>query len=571
MDRQEEYELRQKISDAIAKDVSNVMADALRACNSNFSLEIMYPLELLERMYKRKSYESFEMGLFPNNEMIITVNPLREAIFWFIKNALKTDKKLRYDNEVTDEMRKADDGLIEFVLRLHDEHLKGIQIREIRDCFSKVKICKEGANKYSFYFPRIEEGYNKELLYYYGLDDSLNSQKEREVFIDCENYLMNKINVRELAYYPQKVSIYRNILTNMASHIDKKYWELCKRRVLSDLNKVSTGALESIDAVGRHIINSKDELASFLGLLVYLSRLCMQKYMISIGTGMFPTEYICIYDLPKLLALGKQVGISREACMNYIDYFSIDPNIGEGNFTEFPLIKWKEKIIWIPSSVILNDFQFSIVNGHYLKQLDFINKDSTVSQSIVDYITNHCKVYKNIIYNTNYCYSVKGKTFNGKPFNSDIDVAIYDKANNCMIIIECKWKENVYLYRENYVRIQDAFKKIFDNQLGKHQAYLGLASSNISMLFDNVIDFSSISGLDTLYLFVDKRIQYHDCENNRHAIPIFILAHLFEKYSENGEMNLAKVIEEIHNMNNHVEYERVSLSKTVQIDDITLI
>ena len=36
MDRQEEYELRQKISDAIAKDVSNVMADAQRECNSKF-------------------------------------------------------------------------------------------------------------------------------------------------------------------------------------------------------------------------------------------------------------------------------------------------------------------------------------------------------------------------------------------------------------------------------------------------------------------------------------------------------------------------------------------------------
>ena len=59
MDRQEEYELRQKISDAIAKDVSNVMADTLRACNSNFSLEIMYPLELLERMYKRKTKAVF--------------------------------------------------------------------------------------------------------------------------------------------------------------------------------------------------------------------------------------------------------------------------------------------------------------------------------------------------------------------------------------------------------------------------------------------------------------------------------------------------------------------------------
>lgn len=570
MDRQEEYELRQKISDAIAKDVSNVMADTLRKCNSNFSLEIMYPLDLLERMYKRKSDESIEMGLFQNNEMLITVNPLREAIFWFIKNALK-DSKLRYAYKVTDEMRKADDELIEFVLRIHDEYLRGIQIKEIRDCFSKVKICEEGTNKYSFYFPRIEEKYNKELLYYYGLDDSLNSQKEREVFVACETYLMNKIDARDMVYHPQKVFKYKNILTNMASNIDKKYWEFCKRRVLSDLNKVSTGELESIDASGRHIINSKDELASFLALLFYLSRLCMQKYMISTGTGAFPAEYICIYEFPKLLALGKQIGISRDVFMNYLEYFSIDPNIEEGNFTEFPLIRLKEKIIWIPSSIVLNDFQFSIVNGHYLKGIDFINKDSTVSQSIVDYVTNHCKGYKNIIYNTNYCYSVKGQLFNGKPFNSDIDVAIYDKTNNCMIIIECKWKENVYLYRENYVRIQDAFKKIFDNQLGKHQAYLGLSSGNISMLFDNVIDFSSISGLDILYLFVDKRIQYHDYENNRHAIPIFVLAHLFEKYSENGEMNLIKVIEEIRKMNSRVEYERVSLSKIVRIDDVTLV
>ena len=75
MDRQEEYELRQKISDAIAKDVSNVMADALRACNSNFSLEIMYPLELLERMYKRKNKGRFLCESDCKDKNFIYYNP----------------------------------------------------------------------------------------------------------------------------------------------------------------------------------------------------------------------------------------------------------------------------------------------------------------------------------------------------------------------------------------------------------------------------------------------------------------------------------------------------------------
>ena len=32
-----------------------------------------------------------------------------------------------------------------------------------------------------------------------------------------------------------------------------------------------------------------------------------------------------------------------------------------------------------------------------------------------------------------------------------------------MLIIECKLKENVYQNRENYIRIEDALKKIYDN------------------------------------------------------------------------------------------------------------
>lgn len=200
----------------------------------------------------------------------------------------------------------------------------------------------------------------------------------------------------------------------MANVIDTKYFELCKKRVMSDLNKISSSSLRSLDDnTNKVIIGSKDELATFLALLYYLSRLCMQKYMLASSTMVGELEYVCQYDLVKILALGRQIGISRDSVMSYIDYFSMDVNVTSGNFTEFPLLKFKNKIIWIPSSIVLNDFQFSIVNGHYYKGIRFENKDETVSQSIIDYIVNHVNKYSNILYNTNYVYSVPNETFKG--------------------------------------------------------------------------------------------------------------------------------------------------------------
>ena len=70
-----------------------------------------------------------------------------------------------------------------------------------------------------------------------------------------------------------------------------------------------------------------------------------------------------------------------------------------------------------------------------------------------------------------------------------------------MLIIECKWKENVYQNRENYIRIEDALKKIYDNQLEKHQTYLERDINRLNELFDNQIDFTREGDVDTLYLF----------------------------------------------------------------------
>lgn len=572
MERQQEYELRKKIADAIQSDVDKVFSKKLQVLNHDFYSEILFPLTVLEMTYKKKSDESVMDGLEDSNEYLILVNPLREAIYWYIQKELESDKRISFSRKEYIPSSSEQYSFIEYILQLHDEFKRGEQIREIRDCASKVIIKSEGDNKYGFYFPVISEKYHKELLYYYGLDDTLNFEVERAAFAECEKYLHNKINVKELIMYPRKINIYYNILKTMASSIDTKYFELCKKRIMSDLNKISSSSLRSIDDnTNKVIIGSKDELATFLALLYYLSRLCMQKYMLVSSTGVGELEYICQYDLPKILSLGNQIGLPKDSVISYINYFAMDINVAGGNFTEFPLLKFKEKVIWIPSSIVLNDFQFSIVNGHYYKGIRFENKDETVSQSIIDYIINHSNKYSNIICNTNYIYSVPNETFKGKPFNSDIDVAIYDTLEKKLLIIECKWKENVYQNRENYIRIEDALKKIYDKQLEKHQAYLEKDISNLNELFNNQIDFTKEGDIDTLYLFVDKRIQYHDNLRNRHAIPIFMLAYLFENHSSNNQLMLSDVFSEIREMQSMVNYERIRLKKPVCLEEITVV
>lgn len=560
MERQQEYELREKIANIIQNDVNRVFFEKLQLLNHDFYDEIIFPLTVLEMTYKRKSEESVMDGLEYSNEYLILVNPLREAIYWYIHKELASDKKIVFSKKAYIPNSSEEYSFIEKILQLHGEFKRGEQIREIRDCASKVIIKSEGDNKYGFYFPVISEKYHKELLYYYGLDDTLNFEAERIIFVECEKYLHNKINVKELITYPWKINIYYNILKRMASVIDIKYLELCKKRIMSDLNKISSSSLRSIDDnTNKVIIGSKDELATFLALLYYLSRLCMQKYMLVSSTGVGELEYICQYDLSKILSLGNQIGLSRDSITSYIDYFAMDVDVAGGNFTEFPLLKFKEKIIWIPSSIVLNDFQFSIVNGHYYKGIRFENKDETVSQSIIDYIIDHSNKYSNILYNTNYVYSVPNETFKGKPFNSDIDVAIYDRIGKKLLVIECKWKENVYQNRENYIKIEDALKKIYDKQLEKHQAYLEKDINNLNELFNNQIDFTKEGDIDTLYLFVDKRIQYHDKLANRHVIPIFMLAYLFENHSSNNQLMLMDVFSEIREMQSKVNYERIRL------------
>ena len=63
MERQQEYELRKEIADAIKKDVDRVFSEKLQLLNHDFYREILFPLTVLEMNYKMKSEESIKAGL----------------------------------------------------------------------------------------------------------------------------------------------------------------------------------------------------------------------------------------------------------------------------------------------------------------------------------------------------------------------------------------------------------------------------------------------------------------------------------------------------------------------------
>ena len=63
MERQQEYELRKKIADAIQNDVDRVFSEKLQLFNHDFYYEILFPLIVLEMYYKMKSEESLAAGL----------------------------------------------------------------------------------------------------------------------------------------------------------------------------------------------------------------------------------------------------------------------------------------------------------------------------------------------------------------------------------------------------------------------------------------------------------------------------------------------------------------------------
>ena len=81
---------------------------------------------------------------------------------------------------------------------------------------------------------------------------------------------------------------------------------------------------------------------------------------------------------------------------------------GRGSLLEFPFILHNEKLIFVPSSWMLNDLQFCVVNGHFYKGERFRNRDKTISHSVVNSITRRVETFKNIVFGQEVYYEFQG-------------------------------------------------------------------------------------------------------------------------------------------------------------------
>lgn len=257
----------------------------------------------------------------------------------------------------------------------------------------------------------------------------------------------------------------------------------------------------------------------------------------------------CIKDISSIS------GIQERKVTVIVEYFIND---GRMNLLEFPLFEVEDKIITIPSAIMVNDWQFTIVNGHYIKNIPIKNREKTISTVTEGHIERTLQSIQNIAVAKTKQYSFVD--VNGENQCSDIDYAVYDMTRNILLIIEAKWIDKHYKDEidKRYGMILQTLNDIYTKQIEKHKIYLS-SKGNIDNLFVEDARYNTnLEMPEIVYLAVDKRNQLHI--DDRHMVSEFMLIYFLKKYIKNNQLDLRAMWNEIGNLETKVEY--ISISDT---------
>ncbi|MFL0270078.1 hypothetical protein [Candidatus Clostridium radicumherbarum] len=554
LERQEDYEIRQKIYKKVS-DIINIKLDEyFDKYRDNIGFLIYYPLAHIEECFFGPDIQKHRAAAFDRN-----------AMEWIIKKMLErvaglTKGKFTFDFDQYDIFKNNVFDLKKLYLNYyHNENVKMVR------GLNKVQIVETEDTKYKILVPRIMDAYSLSDIYFNGEDNEKLMEEECIIKSKTDEYLLEKYDYREniINFSLKKLKELENQIKYLDTMIDDKLYELCLNNVIIDVDKLGK-------SFSSNVFPSKNELSRIFAFLYYLSKVTQYKCSFyDVQHKKIEDKYIIEYDYEYLIKkISKYTKFNYDTVKNCIDYFSMKPNL-ESGFNEFPLIHVGNKILFIPSSFILNDLQFSIVNGHYDKKdegIKIVERDKTVSQSVVDKISNKCKLYSNIICVSNRDYHENKVKYLGKDMQSDIDVGLYDTLSNTILIIECKWKENVYLKYDNYVNIEGAVNGIFRKQLGKHEAFIKLSDKNIDFIFEDNKEVINRKGEpDIYYIFVDKRIQYH--YDGKHALSEFMFLKLLDIYKKDDTLELDKLVDEINNLKTEIQYIEPPQLSILRLDD----
>ncbi|WP_332275022.1 hypothetical protein [Bacillus velezensis] len=537
----EEYEVRQNTKDYIMKNINQYIEGYISEYRENIGFLVYYPLISIEMCFQKAS---------PNHQNAIID---RYAISWFIgkifEKGIKLDLELEYREN---EFIYFENNISKKILALYKDFLLCDEIMDMNS-IAKSQFEQCGPNKYTFTAAYIEGGFRKEYIYYYGLDSS-NFNLERDIKMKPANRLVEKY----VCFKPKSVHKLKRLLID----IDREILDLCYKCVGVDLVHLG-GNVKST------IIKNINELKLIIGFYYYCS--LVTEYAFSMGkilNKVTSFDTLFYYDEKWFInKVSTNTGLSVGKVEKYLNYFVFK---GKGSLQEFPIIIHKDKILFIPSSWMLNDLQYSLVNGHYYKNETFRNRDKTISHSVVKTIISKIEKFENIIFGQECYYEFYNNT---TKINSDVDVTLYDKNSNTFILIECKWKDNHYVFagKENYKKIHQSLNEIYSDQINKHKAFINNDKEKLSLVLEGKVEPAEIGdNPDILYIAVDKRSQLFI--GNRMLVPLNGLLVLFEIYSNDTVLNLDKVVESLRQQKTDAFFINLGNFKELKISDkITLV
>lgn len=539
IDLQIRNELKQISNEAINNEINKICIEL----GEELSEFLYYMLIIIEEGFYGPDISKHKLG-----------EGIRKTIEWFIKEILKRNisfKISKYSNAKKNRYEK----YILKIMELFANYAISQQIEDTKG-IDKIKIEEVDNNKYELLHPEIVDQIDKQKIYYEengGLVDKITK-------ISVSEYILNKYGFKDILGDYKGIKHIYDMLDTLDENIDEKLYELCKQCIACDVDKIGINFSSSI-------IDSSEELIDVLGFLFYISHIRLWKCGINPILGKeIESDFVIYYKKDKLVNLMvNATGFSENKIIKYIDYLIFTKDNG-GRINEYPLFYNGEHIIFIPSSIILNDFQFSIVNGHYDKGIEIADRKNTVSQSIVNKIYDKCKQYKNIVVVEGKKYFERKIKYRDKDLKSDIDLAIYDNISNRALIIECKWQDKVFFKSMNYRKATKEIDTVYMWQLGRHKTFIELEEKNLDYIFDyNQLVVSRPYFPLVSYIMVDKRIQYHF--EGKHAISEFILLHLIDEYSNGEVLRLDLLIDDINSMQTKINYKRNEYLNEVVLSD----
>ncbi len=143
---------------------------------------------------------------------------------------------------------------------------------------------------------------------------------------------------------------------------DEDLYAACLKRIELDLQFLGNNPRSSI-------IKNYMEFKKVITALYYISQMKVTANQIKVQiTKKIPlAEMVVIANHNELRQkISEYSNVNIDFVAEVLDYLSLI-NINKGSLFEFPILKLTDHYVFNPASILVNDWHFSIVNGHYCK------------------------------------------------------------------------------------------------------------------------------------------------------------------------------------------------------------